>query len=230
MANYDIYKVAGANAKATYLSFTTTASGGSGISLQLVSDTFPGPVISGFEISAGDCPVGTRRARASTCSRFALTTRTSWSHGGNHINRWISEGRGSFVWTPTAATNGDTAPLDNAAWVANNTAATTSAAAGPFLIAPLATLTMSIPILPGVTSPPPAEAMPTMARSPATPLSSILAVLNAYHPGVGATIFVDSGTLTSVGEHRPDFRQQRPDHRRHSQRHSVLNREQWFLR
>ena len=31
-------------------------------------------------------------------------------------------------------------------------------------------------------------------KSPATPMSSIQAVINAYHPGVGQTIRVDSGT------------------------------------
>ncbi len=191
-AGYDIVQAAGANSKATTLSFTVTASGGSGISLQLVSDTFVGAVFSGFEISAA-----TAGAPATQSVNVEVSTNNGSTWTTIATNQVLdSEGRGSLVWTPTAATNGATALVRV---VANNTAATTSSSAGPFLIAPAGNSYYVNGSSTGGVFTTAGGNDANDGKSPSTPVSSIQAVLNADHPGPGSTIYIDTGTYNLLG-------------------------------
>ena len=186
-SGYDAFVAAGDQGfKATQLTFAVTASGGSGIALQIVADTFVGAILSGFRVSqafAGGAATQTANVQVSTDNGANWTTVAT--------NQPLDvEGRGSFTWTPSAATNGATAMVRV---VANDAANTTSATSGPFLIAPAG----NVFYVNGSSS---AGSITTAGgsdandgKSPATPMSSIQAVLNAYHPGAGQTIRVDSG-------------------------------------
>ena len=120
-SGYDAFVAAGDQGfKATQLTFVVTASGGSGIALQLVADTFVGAILSGFRVS---------QAVAGGAASQTANVQVSTDNGANWntvaTNQPLDvEGRGSFTWTPSAATNGATAPVRV---IANDPASTTSA-------------------------------------------------------------------------------------------------------
>ena len=123
---FDIYSAAGKSInKAVALTFTVTASGGSGISLELKNDTANPALLNGFEISAANV-VG---SVAQTVNVQASTDNgNTWATIAT--NQPIdSEGRGSFIWTPS--TSSATALVR----VIANNAANTTGTSGVFLIA-----------------------------------------------------------------------------------------------
>jgi parallel beta-helix repeat protein len=187
---FDVYAAAGdASDKAVALAFTVTASGGSGITLELKNDTSNPAFLNGFEISqanAGGTPSPTANIQLSADGGSTWSTIAT--------NQPIdSEGRGSFVWTPTTQTAGYTALVRV---VANNAAATTGVS-GPFLIANSGTsfyVNDSSTVGDVYTTAVGNNA--NSGKSPGAPMASIEAVLNDYPLVAGDTIYVDNGTYT----------------------------------
>ena len=187
---YDIFAAAGnAQHKATALNFPVTASGGSGISLKLIANLFSGATLCGFRILSAN-PGGAATQTANV--QVSTDNGSTWNTVATN-QPLDSEGRGSFVWTPTSPTTGATALVRV---VANDPANTTSAVAGPFLIAPVGNNYYVNANSTGGVYTTAAGSDANDGKSPATPMSSIQAILNAYQPGAGATIYVDSGTYT----------------------------------
>ena len=186
---FDIFGTAGAINKAVALTFTVTASGGSGISLVLKSDTATPALLNGFELShavAGGAASQTANVQVSTNDGSTWTTVAT--------NQPIdSEGRGSYVWIPAVQTNGYTALVRV---VANNAGATTGINNGPFLIGNAGTafyVSNSSTTVGNVYT----TALGNNANSgtsPSTPMASVEAVLNDYQLVPGDTIYVDNGT------------------------------------
>jgi parallel beta-helix repeat protein len=187
---FDVYAAAGdAVSKAVARSYTVTASAGSGISLELKNDTSTPAFLNAFEIAV---------ANAGGTTNPTANIQVSTNNGGSWTTIATSqpmdtEGRGSYVWTPTAQTSGYIALIRV---VANNAAATTGNSNGPFLIASpgnafyvsnSSTTTGNVYTV----------ALGNNANSgtsPNQPMASIEAVLNDYQPGAGDTIYVDNGT------------------------------------
>ena len=185
---FDIAKAAGnVINKAVAETYTVTASGGTGISLVLKNDTATPAILSGFEISAAN-PNGAANPTANI--QVSTDNGNTWNTIATNQSM-DAAGRGSFTWLPTTASNDALIRV-----VANNVASTTGSST-PFMIAPSGVIYyVNDNSTIGDSSPPPSATTPTTAKPPATPMASIEAVLNTYHPGAGATIEVDNGTYT----------------------------------
>jgi autotransporter-associated beta strand protein len=185
---FSIYSAAGnALNKAVDLTFTVTATGGTGISLQLNNDTSNPAILNAFEISqanAGGSASPTANVQVSTDGGNTWTTIAT--------NQPLDlEGHGSVVWTPTTQTSGPTALVRV---IANNAAATTGVS-GPFLIANSGnSFYVNGTYTPGDVYTTASGNNANSGKSPNAPMASIEAVINTYHPGAGDTIYVDSGT------------------------------------
>jgi hypothetical protein len=173
--------------KAVALTFTVTATNGSGISLELLNDTTNPAFLNGFEISAAN-PGGAVSPTANV--EASMDGGNTWTTIAT--NQLLDlEGRGSVLWTPPLATSGYTALIR----VVANNAASTSGASGAFLIAPAGNnFYVNENSSAGGTFTTAGGSDLNDGKTPATPMSSIQAVINDYHPGAGQTIFVDSAT------------------------------------
>ena len=189
-AAFDVYAAAGnAINKAVARTYTVTASGGSGISLELKNDTSNPAFLNAFEIAAansGGTANPTANIQVSTDNGSTWTTIAT--------NQPIDpEGRGSYLWTPTAQTSGYTALVRVAA---NNAAATTGTSQRPFLIASPgnAFYVSNSSTTAGNVFTTALGNNVNSGTSPNQPMASIEAVLNDYQPGAGDVIYVDNGT------------------------------------
>lgn len=185
---FDIAATAGnATNKAVAETFTVTASSGSGISLVLKNDTSNPALLNGFEISATNAN-GTANPTANV--QVSTDNGNSWTTIATNQSM-DAEGRGSFVWSPTVASNNALIRV-----VANNGSSTT-ATSTPFMIAPSGVIYY---VNDNSTS---GDSLTTAVgnnandgKTPATPMASVEAVLNTYQPGAGDTIEVDNGSYT----------------------------------
>ncbi len=187
-ADYDIVAAAGAGQKATALTFTVSAAGGSGIALALVNDvssSYPA-LLSGIEVSAAN-PAGvanpTANVQLSTDNGATWTTLAT----GVSMDRF---GQGSYNWTPTATTTGATALIR----VEANNGTQPQGVSGAFLIANGGN---SYYVNDNSTT---GDVFTTAVgnnansgKSPSQPMASLAALLAAYHPDAGDTIYVDTG-------------------------------------
>ena len=104
-SGYDVFAAAGAQYKATALSFDVTASGGSGILLELVNLTADGAILSGIELTSanvGGVPAPTVNLDVSTDNG------SSWTAVATDLAMDAS-GQGSYAWTAGPETAGNTA-------------------------------------------------------------------------------------------------------------------------
>ena len=103
---FDIFTAAGGQLKATTLSFSTTASGNQGISLEMVNTLNGfGAFVTGIELTAVN-PAGL----ANPTVNLELSTNNGviWNTIAANVGM-DRYGRGSYVWTPTAETVGNSA-------------------------------------------------------------------------------------------------------------------------
>ncbi len=185
-ANYDIVAAAGADQTATELTFTVAATGGSGITLALVNDTYYPALLSGIEVTAAN-PLGV--AIPTVNLQLSTDNGTTWTPlaSGVGMDRF---GRGSFTWTPTTTTTGATALIR----VQANDATQTQGLSGAFLIANGGTsyyVNANSTTGDVFTTAPGNNA--NSGKSPDQPMASLQAVLTVYHPNAGDTIYVDTG-------------------------------------
>ena len=127
-AGFDIVAAAGGNLRATELSFSVTASGGSGISLNLVNDTYNPAVLAGIALTqnnAGGVAAPTASVQLSTDGG------TTWGTLATGVPI-AADGTGSFSWTPTAGEVG----LADLIRVVADQGDPTSGISAPFTVAP----------------------------------------------------------------------------------------------
>ncbi len=188
-SSFDIFATAGTYDKAVALTFSVTATGGTGITLQLKNDTYNPAILNGFEIS--QAVVG---GAASQTVNLQVSTNNGGTWTTIATNQPIdAEGRGSYVWTPTAQTTGYTALVRV---VANNAAGTTGVS-GSFLIANAGTaFYVNDSSTTGDVYTTAVGNNANSGTSPSAPMASIEAVLNDYQLIPGDTIYVDNGTYT----------------------------------
>ncbi|MFM8584048.1 MAG: right-handed parallel beta-helix repeat-containing protein, partial [Planctomycetaceae bacterium] len=99
--DFDIYATAGARYKATTLSYPVTATGGTGIALDLVNKTSTFALLCGIEILT---PNSTGTASLTADLEFSSDGGSTWSNvaTGVAMDRY---GAGAFTWTPTVETS-----------------------------------------------------------------------------------------------------------------------------
>ena len=190
-SGYDIYAAAGAADKATTLSYTVTASGGTGINLSLVGDASNqnwGPLISGIELSAANAAGGVTSPKVNL--QYSGNGGSSWSTIASNLTM-DRFGRGSYAWTiPTAIASGNY--LIRVVSTDYPTISGTSltplqiaAASHSYYVNDNSTLGDQYTTAVGNNA--------NDGKTPATPMASLAALISAYHPGAGDTIYVDTG-------------------------------------
>jgi parallel beta-helix repeat protein len=185
---FSVYGAAGdADLKAVGLTFTVTASGGNGISLQLKNDTTNPAFLNGFELSAAN-PAGTASPTADV--QVSTNNGASWTTIAANVSM-DAEGRGSAIWTPTTQTSAATALVR----VIANNAVLTTGTSQPFFIANSGNAYyVNDSSTTGDVYTTAVGNNANSGKSPSAPMASIEAVINTYHPGAGDTIYVDNGT------------------------------------
>ena len=189
LAGYDIVADAGADFKATAQKFTVTASGGVGINLSLINDTYTPAVLAGLEVYAAN-PNGVANPTVHLdLSADGGATWTSIATGAT-MDQF---GRGSYQWTiPTTLTPGNQ-------YLVRVTADEGTEPAGvstqPFLIANSgnsyyindgSTVGDVFTTAPGNNA--------NSGKSPDQPMASLTALLAVYTLHPGDVIYVDTGT------------------------------------
>ena len=187
-ASYDIFAAAGGRDQATTLSFSVTASGGTGILLDLVNVTQDVALLSGIEVTA-DNPAGvanpTVNLDLSTDNGGSWTTLAT----GLTMDRF---GRGSYMWTAGPETAGNTALIRV---TANDGSQPQDTSDEPFLIAnnghdyyvndsATAGDVFTTAVGNNLNS----------GKSPDQPMASVQALLAAYDLDPGDVVHVDTGT------------------------------------
>ncbi len=178
-AGYDIFKAAGDVAdKATELTFTVTASGGSGIALDLVNDTYYPAILSGIEITRTN-PAGI--ANPSVDLAYSPDGGVTWMPIASGISM-DQFGNGSFDWTiPANAATG----TDYLFRVTSDQVPTVNGVStGAFTVANSGDLYY-------------VSATGNNAddgKTEATPMASLGALLNAYVMHPGDIVYVESGS------------------------------------
>ncbi len=189
-SGYDIFAAAGAANTATTQTFTVTVTGGQGIQLSLVNDSsiynLPA-ILSGIEVTAAN-PLGTAAPTVSLQS--SIDNGATWTTIASGL-ALDANGNGTYNWTPTQASSGNTALIRVVA-DSNNQIQGTSA---KFLVAPISQNFY-------VNANPTSGGFFTTAggndansgTSPDQPMADLTALFNAYTFGPGDVIHVDSGT------------------------------------
>ena len=100
-SNYDVYAQAGGQYKAVEATFTVTASGGSGIKLELVTSDSNGwsAILNGLKLTAAN-PAGVANPKVDL--QLSLDNGSTWSTLASGLTM-DAFGRGSYSWTPTAS-------------------------------------------------------------------------------------------------------------------------------
>ena len=176
-SGYDVYAAAGAQYKATALSFDVTASGGSGILLELVNLTAAGAILSGIELTSanvGGVPAPTVNLDVSTDNG------SSWTPVATDLALDAS-GQGSYAWTAGPETAGNTALVRVRPTTGTQPQDTSDQG---FLIANAGTDYYVAVTGDNAQS----------GKSPDQPMASLSALLAAYHLTTGDMIKVDTGT------------------------------------
>ena len=188
-SGFNIAAAAGGILKAVALTFPATASGGAGVAVDLVTANtrFEPAIVSGLELWAAN-PAGV--ASPTVDLDVSVDNGTTWSPIATAVamDRF---GRGTFVWTPDAATAGSTGLLRVRS---NDGARPADVSDAPFLIAPAGG---NYYVNDGSTD---GDVFTTAAgddandgKSPGRPMASIISVLDQYDLGPGDVIHVDSG-------------------------------------
>ena len=179
---------AGGKLKATAESFFVTASGGSGISLDLVNKTYGGAILSGIELSALN-PAGV--ASPSVDLDLSTNNGQSWTSlaTGLVLDHF---GQGSYLWTAGPETTGNTALFRVRAHDGNQPQDISDAG---FLIANCG---KDYYVNDGSTG---GDVFTTAignnansGKTPSAPMASVAALLAAYDLDSGDVIHVDTGT------------------------------------
>lgn len=186
--DYDLFAHTGGALKAAAETFYATASGGSGISLDLINKTYGGAIIAGIEVTALN-PAGV----ASPTVDLDLST-----DGGGHWTTLATGlildhfGQGSYLWTAGPETSGNTALFRVRAYDGSQPSDTSDA---PFLIANAG---HDYYVNDGTTT---GDVFTTSigdninsGKSPAAPIASVAALLAAYDLDPGDIVHVDTGT------------------------------------
>ena len=188
-SSYDILKAAGAPFKATALNFTVTASGGTGINLNLVNDTYTGAVLSGIEVFA---PNSNGVANPTVNLQYSPDSGTTWSTIVTNLTM-DRFGRGSYTWSiPTTLASGNQYLIRA---VSNDGTNPTGASPQAFQITNNGhnyyvndgSMTGDV-----YTTAPGNNA--NSGKSPDHPMANLAALLAAYTFVPGDTIYVDNGT------------------------------------
>ncbi len=188
-SNYDIFAAAGGNLKATTLTFNVSATGGTGILLDMIDPTNnTGAFIAGIELTSAN-PQGTANPTANL--EVSTNNGASWSTIAQNI-AMDQYGRGSYTWTPTAESAGNTALVRV---TANVPGAPSDVSDTPFLITngghdyyindnastnDVFTTALGNDLNSG--------------KSPSQPMATLSALLSAYDLDPADVIHVDSGS------------------------------------
>ncbi|MFN7804404.1 MAG: right-handed parallel beta-helix repeat-containing protein, partial [Planctomycetaceae bacterium] len=188
--NYDVYATAGAAYKATAMSYPVTVTGGTGISVELVSQTHYGAILSGIELlteNAGGTASPTANVELSNDNGVNWTTLAS----AVPFDRF---GQGQLVWTPTVETsqavvrvraNQGTTPAD----VSNGVFQVANAGVDYYVNDASTTgdlLTTAV------------GDNRNSGKSPGQPMASLAALVAAYDLDAGDIIHVETGTYGLV--------------------------------
>ena len=191
LAGYDIAAAAGGDDIATAETFTVTASGGNGIKLSLVNDTYEPAVLAGIEVFA---------ANPNGAANPTVNLDVSPDGGGT----WISiatglamdaYGNGSYDWTIPS-----NLPLGNQYLVrvtANEGTNPVGVSAQPFLITNNGNayyVNANTTAGGAFTTAPGNDA--NSGTSPDHPMATLAALLETYPLGPGDTIYVDNGSYS----------------------------------
>ena len=194
-SNYDIYAAAGALDRATTLSFTVTAGGGSGIALALVNVTSNPAVLSGIELSAAN-PSGTPSPTANV--QLSADNGSTWTTLATN-QPLDNYGSGSYLWAvPANETPGNQYLMRV---VANSGGQPVGVSAGNFLVAPSGTsFYVNDGSQTGDQYTTAVGSNVNSGKTPDQPMASLAALLGAYGGDfhAGDTIYVDNGTYNEV--------------------------------
>ena len=190
---YDVYAAAGARFKATALSFTVNAIDGAGILLELVN-VLSVAELSGIEITQSAAGVANPTVNLSYSSDGGV----NWTAipGASSLTM-DNLGRGSFDWAiPAGLASGNY--LVRVA--SNDFAGVTDAGDASFQLANSGhNYYVNDNISAGDQYTTALGNDVNDGKSPSTPMASIAAVLAAYHPGAGDTLYVDTGVYLLGG-------------------------------
>ena len=191
---YDIFQAAGDVAdKATELTFTVTASGGSGIALDLVNDTSNPAILSGIELTRMN-PAGYNNPTVDLA--YSPDGGSTWMAIASDVSM-DQFGAGSYAWTiPANATTGADYLLrvtsDQVPTVQGTSAAPFSVAnSGHFYYVNDGSTAGDL-----YSSAPGNNA--NDGKTPATPMASLGALLSAYVMHPGDVVYVDAGNYQVV--------------------------------
>jgi hypothetical protein len=197
-SNFDVFAAAGAfngslfDSKAVAYTFMTTASGGSGLRIDLQARRLDA-ILSGIEITRVNTPPPSTWTASLDVS---LNNGATWSNiaAGVALDRF---GAGSFNWTPTAATSGMTALLRVTA--TDGTRTVTDQLFTPFMIVPAG---HDYYVNDGSTA---GDELTTAVgnnlnsgKSPDKPVASLEALLSSYRLGAGDIVHIDTGNYIEL--------------------------------
>ncbi len=190
---YDIYQAAGdLDNKATQFTYTFTVTGGQGINLNLVNDTYTPAILSGIELTRLN-PEGT--ANPTVDLAYSTNGGMNWMPIASGVSM-DSFGAGNYSWTiPTHAPTGDNYLVS----VTSDQATTVGGTSAPFTVANSGNLyyvndsSSSGDVF---TTAPGNNA--NDGKTAATPMASLAALLAAYTMHPGDIISIDSGTYNGV--------------------------------
>ncbi len=186
---YDIRAAAGGLNKATTLSFNTTATGDQGILLELFTPNGgQGATLAALELAAANA-FGV--AAPTVNLQLSTNNGTSWTTIASNLAMDVY-GRGSYNWTPTTETSGNTARVRV---VANNGSLPTDSSDASFLITNGGT---DYYVNDGSSS---SDVVTTAlgdnlasGKRPDQPVASLQTLLTAYDLDLGDVVHVDAGT------------------------------------
>ena len=185
-----IYAAAHALNKATVQQFTVTASGGTGLLIELVNVTSNPALLSAIELdTTNPAPI------SSPTTNLQLSTDggATWSTVASNLPL-DSYGRGSYQWTAGPQTLGSTAEFR--VQVNSSTLSATSPrfaiynGGSDYYVNDSSTVGDTLTTAVGSNS--------NSGKSPSSPLADVEAVIAEYNPGPGAVIHVDAGTYSLV--------------------------------
>jgi Ca2+-binding RTX toxin-like protein len=191
--NFDVYAAAGAFNKAIGYTFNATASGGSGIRIDLQPHQLE-PFLSGIEITRANTPAPPTWTASLDVS---VDNGATWSRvaSGVALDRL---GAGSFAWTPTAATAGTIGLLRVTA--TDGTHTVTDRSLTPFMIAPAGhNYYVNDNSTTGDVFTTAIGNDANSGKSPNAPMASLATLLSLYHLQPGDTVYIDSGTYNLSG-------------------------------
>ena len=184
-ANFDIYKAAGDQInKAVNESFTVTASGGSGIVVELDDLTTNPATLAGIEIDKPTTSAAVQTAKV----EVSPDNGTTWELVGNAVPI-DAYGDGSVSWTPDFITNGNTAlvrvTVDGTAALSRQPFLVTNAG-NAYYINDASTVGDEYTTAVGNDL--------NSGKTPDAPMASLTALLRNYTLGPGDIVYIDTGS------------------------------------